>query len=502
MKKNFSVNIQGRLFHIDEDAYELLEDYFAELEKTFEEEPNCREIINDFQIRISEALWHIVRHQEQALVNIHHVQKVLAGLGYFSANQDETGEADKKTHFPKRLFRNPENRIFGGVCGGIASYMNIDPLMVRILFAVFGLFLVGIVTYFILWIVIPLATSPIDRLNMKGEPISIGRVKEMIRKEFQHCEKSFLKMRKKQSGHHVLWEIEHQLKDFFRVSVLFRSVTGGLLIAFSLLVVTGICIFLLVTIKLELLPGIQLSDFGQLGKVFFDSVMHGVLLKWSLFLILIVPFGSMLFFGISLLSGVQFRTGVIRWISQYTATISLLIVIFSAALLYVQFLFLDKSETVYVVEPNYHREIILDITDTDEAFSSDTISASSWFFAHRNDSLFIAGKPEFQFLPSLSDSLLVVVQKRAYGRNASRAAENNSNIFFMPFLSRDTLFFPKRWSSYNALWRGQNVRILLYFPVGKEILFSDTFIRWYMPIFASRNEEMTFKMTDSGLKKK
>jgi phage shock protein C len=503
MKKNFSVNIQGRLFHMDEDAYALLENYFEELKKTFEQDINSQEIIDDFQKRISDALWDMSKHHDQPIINIQHVQKVLAGFGYYETGDAHHEQEKKDSRTVKRLFRNPDNRIFGGVCGGIASYFNIDLLVVRIIFGIFGLLLAtGIVVYFILWIVIPVASSPIDRLNMKGEPVSIDRVREMISKEFKNVEASFRNMGKKHKNHRFFWDIEHQFKDLFRASVVFRSISGSLLVAFSLLAITGLVIFLVVSFDVQSLPGLQLNNFGQLGQIFYDSALLGILLKWSLFLMFLVPFAGVLIFGASLLTGLVFRTGVIRWISQYVGTISLLIVIFCAVLLYIQFLFLDKSETVYVFEPNYYQEIKLDIDESGEEFGSDTVSSSAWFFAVRNDSLLISGKPELRILPSASDSILVVVQKRSYGRNMLKAAENNRNVFFLPSARNDTLFLMKRWySNSNALWRGQNVRIIIFVPPGKRLSFSDAFRKWYIPLFDKEEETQKYKMTEQGLEK-
>ncbi|MBF8437242.1 PspC domain-containing protein [Halanaerobiaceae bacterium Z-7014] len=56
----------------------------------------------------------------------------------------------------KRLYRSRQNRILAGVCGGIADYFKIDPLIIR-LFFVFSFFLngAGILAYIIGWIIIP-----------------------------------------------------------------------------------------------------------------------------------------------------------------------------------------------------------------------------------------------------------------------------------------------------------------------------------------------------------
>src|SRR3989338_8854257 len=57
----------------------------------------------------------------------------------------------------KRLYRSKKERIIAGVCGGIAEYFNVDPSIVRLLWALFALMGgSGILAYIIAWIIIPL----------------------------------------------------------------------------------------------------------------------------------------------------------------------------------------------------------------------------------------------------------------------------------------------------------------------------------------------------------
>ena len=59
---------------------------------------------------------------------------------------------------PKRLKRARNDRMIAGVCGGLAKYMNVDPTIVRLVFALATLFTVlfpGILIYLIMWIIVP-----------------------------------------------------------------------------------------------------------------------------------------------------------------------------------------------------------------------------------------------------------------------------------------------------------------------------------------------------------
>ena len=91
----------------------------------------------------------------------------------------------------KRLYRDPDNRVLGGVCGGLGAYFNNDPLLFRILFIIifFGMGS-GLIIYLILWIAIPEARTTAQKLEMRGEPITIENIKKAVREEFENVKKN------------------------------------------------------------------------------------------------------------------------------------------------------------------------------------------------------------------------------------------------------------------------------------------------------------------------
>jgi len=104
----------------------------------------------------------------------------------------------------RRLFRNPNDKMIGGVCSGVANYFDIDPVIVRLVFAI--LFLtagVGLLAYILAWIIIPAARTPEDMRNMSGgAPMDFDTIKRNVGDEMQD-----LKRRGEQ--------MSRELKDFF-----------------------------------------------------------------------------------------------------------------------------------------------------------------------------------------------------------------------------------------------------------------------------------------------
>jgi phage shock protein PspC (stress-responsive transcriptional regulator) len=479
MKKNFSVNIQGRIFHMDEDAYELLDQYFAYLDESFQSEPDKEVIIEDFRKRISLMLWEETKPDH--IVSLQHVEKILARFGYF--NEQET-----KTHHhsggarPKRLFRDPDNRILGGVCGGIAKYLNIDPLIVRIVFAVMAfVFATGILMYIIMWIIVPIPQSPIDRLFMSGDNISADKVKDLLKKEFKEVEKGFENLKKKGLNKESIGDIEHSLRDFLKASTVFRIISGSFLMALALFFLTGLVITLSAPVYFGNFNGVELTSFNQIGMVFYGSPVFGILLKWSLFFLFFIPFAGILLFAVSILRGSIIKTGVLRWVSQYFGTLNLIVLIFCLVVLYIQFLFLETQDKIYYMPPGSFTELKLELADTD---------SSALFY----------GKPALSIVPG-SDTLQLIIRKQVYGRTSSHAATNINKLNINAYVRENTIYIDPLWNSGSHLWRAQNVKLILKIPPGKRFSMSADFAENYAPAIILKNskkQNYRFLMTGEG----
>ena len=162
MKKTFTINISGTIFHIEEDAYEVLQKYLVNLKNHFGAGEEGKEIIADIEARIAEIFTD--KSDEKKVVTLEMVNEVIAMMGTpedFMEQEDEeeviTSEAKRK----KRLYRDPEHRVIGGVCGGLGAYFNMDPVIVRIIFVVlfFGTSGAALLAYLILWIASSLSLS-------------------------------------------------------------------------------------------------------------------------------------------------------------------------------------------------------------------------------------------------------------------------------------------------------------------------------------------------------
>ncbi len=156
MKYVRQVSLGGRIFAVETDAAQRLEEYLDGIRRRFVSDD---EVFSDFENQLGEHLWEW-RGVKGLVVRTDDVERAIALLGYgeeASAGTQRRGYDSGK----KMFYRNLTNRRIGGVCGGLGEYLNVDPLIFRLIFGI-GLFIAfaSFWVYLILWIVTPAKEFP------------------------------------------------------------------------------------------------------------------------------------------------------------------------------------------------------------------------------------------------------------------------------------------------------------------------------------------------------
>ncbi len=168
MKKIININLSGRVIPIEDSAYEKLQAYIESLRRYFANEEGRDEIINDIESRIAELMSDKIRLGSSAITDAD-VSEIVSSMGTvedFEAEEKENATTTQQSSQQNysytekkprgRLYRNSDDKFIGGVCSGIAAYLNVDPAVVRLLFAIIGFGTgIGFLAYVILWIVLP-----------------------------------------------------------------------------------------------------------------------------------------------------------------------------------------------------------------------------------------------------------------------------------------------------------------------------------------------------------
>lgn len=308
MKKTISVNIKGLSFTIEEDAYELLQDYLERLGEIFAAQQGGDDILEDIEIRIAE-LFNGRLNESKSVIELKDVQEVLATLGnpeeILTDSEDEPSEEQSYSSHShsheKRLFRDEENAMIGGVCAGLANYFNMDISIIRIIFVATFLFAgFGFPLYIILWIAVPRARNTIDRLRMKGRPITVENVRSEVEQAADRIKESTRSFNKRM----------HQERDSYkrraaRGGRILTAIIGFILIMMGLVNLVGFMVFIVG--GTQIIP-VQ-SDTGflsitELGELLLSNPadiqlawIGGLMVVLSIILFLFLA-GSMLLFRI------------------------------------------------------------------------------------------------------------------------------------------------------------------------------------------------------------
>ena len=277
MKKTYNINLGGIVFHIDEDAYELLDKYLSNLRIHFSKEEGAEEIVHDMELRISELFSERLNEKKQ-VVTLKDVEEIIAQMGkpeeFSDDTTQDTNEYTKEEKTPRRLFRDPDNKVIGGVCSGIAAYFGWDVTILRILliilaFPIFwnGAFIIkGIVLFYIIaWIIIPEATTATEKLSMKGMKVNVENIGKTVTDGFEKVN-DYVKSDKPRSILHKIGE---------------GIVTVVGFLAKALLVIAAICCTPVLFILLVVCFSLLMAAIGVIGSLpaFFYHAMPVV--DWS-----------------------------------------------------------------------------------------------------------------------------------------------------------------------------------------------------------------------------
>lgn len=200
MNKTIIININGIIFHIEEDAYEVLQTYMTGVKKHFGYSPDSNEIVSDIENRIAEMFNERITPQK-AVITMEDVNEVTAQMGRISDFEDfdEKGEEyasdyQDYSYDPGRrgLFRDPDDKVLGGVCSGLGHYFDIEAKWVRLILLLLFLFAgSGLLLYLILWVVMPMARTRADKMSMRGEAANIHNFKRNFDEEMEGLRRNF-----------------------------------------------------------------------------------------------------------------------------------------------------------------------------------------------------------------------------------------------------------------------------------------------------------------------
>jgi phage shock protein PspC (stress-responsive transcriptional regulator) len=195
MKKTVTINLGGMVYHIDEDAYTILNDYLDRIKNGISNLDSNKEIYEDIENRIAELISGRLRNSRQ-VVSIQEVNFIIGIMGQPEdiSDNDKSNRQNSGSNKYRRIYRDPDNRIIGGVSSGLAVYWNLDPTLIRVIFVILTLFgMAGVFIYLVLWIVLPEAQTSAQKIEMHGDTVTLSSLIDFFKNEFENVKKSFNK---------------------------------------------------------------------------------------------------------------------------------------------------------------------------------------------------------------------------------------------------------------------------------------------------------------------
>jgi phage shock protein PspC (stress-responsive transcriptional regulator) len=487
MKKTFTINISGNIFHIEEDAYERLQGYLLKLKNHFGNEAEGREIVSDIESRIGE-LFQEKSKGENKVITQEWVDDVIAIMGTpedFIQQEGEEEPVIMAVKGKKRLYRDPDSRVIAGVCSGLGAYFKVDPVVIRVLFVLLLLTTgVGFLAYLVLWIAVPKAQSTAQRLEMRGEEVNISNIERTVRVDVpetkdglpnQEASPAAIKKEKTSRENDVFSDIARGIIKICAIALgIFLILIGffGLLAFLSTLIVGQSF--------LSDWPLVWSPDF-QISSMLGHFVTPGTL-AWGMICISLlagIPLLAMLFIGTKLVFKYKSNNSAIGlgmvgvWL---LALIGLLVVATKEVGNYKNQTSLSNSETLYP-QPGKALQLSL-LKDQFENNNEVDLDINHFKEVQIDGKFILLGEPRLDIEKSSSNDCVIIVKKHSKGSTTSECNENIRKIIYRYQVTDSSLTFdPWFMVGEKQNWRDQKVNITLKIPEGTSIFLNDNMDR-------------------------
>lgn len=520
MKKAIKINLSGIIFHIDDDAYEKLKAYLDSISRHFSNKQESKEIIDDIETRIAELFQERITAENQ-VITLDIVNEVIDIMGNPEDIADLGEESESKSTFHetysgnKRLYRDPENSVIGGVCGGLAAYFSVDPVIFRLLFVIF--FFAGgasILVYVILWIVLPKAETAAQKLEMRGEKVNVSNLEKKIREEYENVKENVQENVSKARNSETYKKTERAASNFFDVlgKILLVFIKVILIIIGTSLVIAGIGILIgLITLPFV---GIHVFPFesynfslGDLLLPFTDPVSV-TLLVIALTLLILIPIAAMIYGLVKLIFNLKSSNRGLGVGAMTLWIVSLLLIIGIVA--FESSNYSDSGRDTLSQELTIGSDtLVIAVNDAQEEYLDDESIFDlddHWYMMEDGEAFY--GRIDLDIEQSSNDEFIIEIVKQSKGRNWDLASENAAHINYNFKTRENSLTIDPYFSvDMEHKWRFPRVEVIIRVPEDKVVVLDrntrdilegvrnvDHLSDWNMA-------GKTWKMTGEGLEK-
>ncbi|MEM6720021.1 MAG: PspC domain-containing protein [Bacteroidota bacterium] len=488
MNKTININLANMFFHIDEDAYNTLQRYLNAIKRSFTDSQGRDEILADIEARVAELFSERMKSDRQ-VVGMKEVQEVIDIMGQpedYLVDDEIFEDGPKATYNTKtstgtgtgttrKLYRDYDNKLIAGVCAGLARYFGVDDLWIRLLAIIIVFAGVGspILVYFILWFIIPKATTTSEKLAMAGKPANISNIEQKIKEGLDDVQETINDInfeqvgQKAKSGASSFFDsIGHIIETFLKVfgkffGVIFIIVAASIIIS-AIMSALGFSFF-----NIEVFDGRDFFYYKDLGILNETS-------PWILGLLILLAIGIpavvLFILGMKILVknsksiGTPAKTTlIVLWVSAcigiaYLASSAALHQNVDASVSQKEELPIMKNDTI-VVKMIKNEDFTGSFRRYDHDYSVESKENGDVVLFSRSVKLIVR--------PTEKENARVRVSRRANGVSFQKAKQRAQGIDYNYVFENNTLkldgfFFFGEEDKYN----NQQVEVVLFLPEG------------------------------------
>ena len=413
------------------------------------------------------------------------------------------------TNIKKRLFRDPDHRVVGGVASGLAAYFNTEVWIPRVIFclpliagtigSIFRhtwfdfdgpIFFTGgfggtlFVIYIILWIVLPEAVTASEKLEMRGEKIDLGSIKNTIKSDLEGFRQKAsvvgaeMKQKAEEFGNEMKNNSGKFKKEFSNVRIPRQGIGHAIGVLFKafFLFISVIITFALVMA----LIGLIFTGAGvlPLKNYFIQGFWQNIMVWAVLILFLILPVIGLLTWLIRRIIGARRGSNYLGYTFGSLWTIGLICFIFLLANFSRKFSSRNGVKNEITLTSPVNGKLIVKMNESKPDFYESEWMGMNWhhkgpFFDITEDSL-ILSTVRIEITKSEDSAWHLNLQKLSRGNNGIVAMQNASEINF-PVIQNDSLLTLARGFAITPKqqFRNQQVLVLIKMPVGKKIFLNE-----------------------------
>jgi len=521
MIKTININLSGIVFNINEDAYDILNNYLTSIRSKFKNTEGGDEIIADIESRIAEIFTENMGETRQ-VIELKDVENIINKLGkpeeYDVLEEEEENYSSNEYYRSKnkKFFRDPDDKILGGVSSGIAAYVNVETVWIRLLWIIlfFG-YGFGFLFYLILWIIIPQAKTTAEKLEMKGETVNIENIEKKIKEEFDNIKDSFTKMgehaknadyikagKKAQSA--ISQIVEMLITILGRIFKFLLKTLGVILIFIGVISIPATIFGLTVASTV-------LDDIFYAGNIFdvfspiFNSPMQLYTAAILLLLTIFIPLALLVLLGIRILtkkSRISALVIIILAIVWFASASGIGAIAANTGIDHKDDSSITKHETLKIEGDTITLKSINNNISYGDFFDYDDIAMRR--VKDKVEILF--DNPTLNINASKNNTTELRIIKKAQGRSKHDAKVRVSEIDYNYKIDGSTIILDDFYSTEidNKL-RGQKVNLKLFLPIGTIVILDES-MKNFLDNVDNVNDlwgfqmlDHTWKMTEEGL---